>query len=626
MKEKKELRLHGLLRDGMILQRDADAAVWGWAAPGNRVTVRFLGHVYEAEAGADGAWSVTLERHKAGGPYQMEVESGEKIVLRDIYFGDVWLLSGQSNMQLPLTRVKDEYPEDVSGGGNPLLRQFTVPELYDFSAPCDDVQPGGAWETVRPDTVPHFSAAGYFFAKELYRVHHVPVGLIQTAIGGASVAAWMSREALAGDPELLKLTDKFRDGEYVARLAAAEEQRDRQWFDQLCKDDEGLQPNGPKWFEENVDESGWGTFRLPAYWCDEGVTMKHGAIWFRKKFTLPAELAGKPARLFLGRIVDADFAYVNGSFVGTTAYRYPPRKYDVPAGLLREGENTVAVRVLSFRNRGGFIEGKPYRLIFPDRTVELAGEWKYRVGAHAGELPDRTFLNKIPVGLFNGMFSPVSKYAVKGVLWYQGESDTSEPDGYEDNFVRLITDWRKTLRHSNLPFLYVQLPNYVESESAEAVGKWPLIREAQRRALRLPGTAMAVTIDIGEWNDLHPVDKKDVGVRLALAARKVAYGEIITGTGPLYRSMKIDGNRLIVTFTEIGSGLVSKDGERLRNFEVAGEDGVFFPADAKIMGDSVVLTSGRVASPCAARYAWSDCPRDINFYNREGLPASPFLT
>lgn len=625
MDSKERLQLRTPLGDGMILQRDADIPICGWAGPGEKVTVRFFGATHRATAGPDGAWSVVLEKHGAGGPYEMEITGGEKIVLRDVWFGDVWILSGQSNMQLPMERVKDEYPEIMASTENRYIRQFTVPEHYDFNAPCANIQ-GGKWESAGHDTLPRFSAAGFFFAKQLYETYSVPIGLIQTAIGGASVEAWVNRESLNGYPDELALVDKFNDSRFVEQLTRSDDDREKQWQKKLDRSDEGLQPGRCQWYAEDFDDSGWDAIRIPSYWADKGLKMQNGSIWFRKDFTLPAELAGKPARLFLGRIVDADFAYVNGRLVGTTAYRYPPRKYDVPAGLLKKGKNTVSVRVLSFRGRGGFIEGKPYRLLFGGRMVDLAGEWKYRVGAEAESLPDRTFLHQIPVGLFNGMLSPVSAYSIKGVLWYQGESNTPRPETYEELFVRLIECWRKKFKRNDLPFLYVQLPNYVESEDARAVGKWPLVREAQRKALRVPGTAMVVTIDIGEWNDLHPLNKQDVGKRLALAARKVAYGENITALGPTYEAMECDGNRLILRFSNTGTGLVSKDGKALRNFEIAGNDGVFQKADASVEGDRIILSSAQVGQPTTARYAWRDNPQDINFYNREGLPASPFQT
>ena len=625
MRGKNQLRLHAPLGDGMILQRDENVTISGWSAPGAKVTVRFLGRPYETAADSGGTWSVALEKHGAGGPHDMEVESGERIVLHDIYFGDVWILSGQSNMQLPMERVKDKYPEIVANEENSYIRQFQVPEHYDFNAPCTDLQ-GGKWESVRHDTIRLFSSVGFFFAKQLYEAYSVPIGLIQTAIGGAHVEAWMSRESLSGYPEMLKTVDRFRDGEYVTRLTEADNDREKQWQEKLDCADMGLQHGKCQWYEKSCDDSGWETIRIPSYWADEGLSMQNGSIWFRKDFILPAPLAGKPARLFLGRIVDADFTYVNGRFVGTTSYRYPPRKYDIPAGLLQGGRNTIAVRVVSFRGKGGFITEKPYQLFFDTQAIDLAGEWKYRVGANADLLPDRTFLHQIPVGLFNGMFSPVSGYDVKGVLWYQGESDTSRSETYEDLFVKLIGCWRKQMKRDDLPFLYVQLPNYVESEDINAVGKWSLLREAQRKALRVPNTAMAVTIDTGEWNDLHPFDKQDVGKRLALAARRVAYGEDIVAMGPVYKGLEHCGNELILSFSNAGAGLLSKDGEKLRNFEIAGEDGVFYEADARIENDRVVLSCGQVEKPAAARYAWQDCPRNINFYNREGLPASPFWT
>ncbi len=625
MNDNNRLCLRTPLGNGMVLQRDAEVTISGWSEPGAKVAVCFLGHSVETTTGSDGAWSAVLEKHSAGGPYEMKIESGEKIVLHDVWYGDVWILSGQSNMQVSMERVKDKYPEIIAHEENPYIRQFTVPEHYDFNAPCDNI-PGGEWKPVRRDTIFDFSAAGFFFAKQLYETYSVPIGLIQTAIGGASVEAWMSRESLSGYPEELKAVDQFRDADFVSQLEESQNDRERQYQEKLDRADLGLCPDGCKWYEEACDDSDWQTLQIPSYWEDEGVSMQHGAIWFRKSFNLEASLAGKPARLFLGRIVDADCAYVNGRFVGNTAYRYPPRKYDVPAGLLREGKNTVVVRVLSFRGKGGFITDKPYWLLFGDRKVELAGEWKYRVGAEAPELPDRVFLHQIPVGLFNGMLAPVSEYEVKGVLWYQGESNTARPETYEELFVRLIECWRKQLKRPDLPFLSVQLPNYVETEEMRAVGKWPLLREAQRKALRVPGTAMAVTIDIGEWNDLHPHDKQNVGRRLALAARKVAYGEDVTPMGPVYQAMERDGKRLLLNFSNTGSGLISKDGEALRNFEIAGDDGVFYAADAQIENDRVILNSHKVKKPAAARYAWQDCPLKINFYNREGLPASPFST
>jgi Domain of unknown function (DUF303)./Glycosyl hydrolases family 2, sugar binding domain. len=336
-------------------------------------------------------------------------------------------------------------------------------------------------------------------------------------------------------------------------------------------------------------------------------------------------LAGQPARIFMGRIVDADFVYINGQFVGTTSYQYPPRKYDVPAGLLKEGKNTIAVRVISNRGKGGFITEKPYKLIFSNQTIDLTGLWKYEVGAFAGTLPDKTYYHQIPVGLYNGMFAPVSEYTVKGVIWYQGESNTPRPETYEVLFSRMIKEWRKKLDQGDLPFLYVQLPNYLERENKLAVNKWPLLREAQLNTLKVPNTAMAVVIDVGEWNDLHPLNKQDVGKRLAQAARNVAYSDkTLVAMGPIFHHVEIKGDKAVLSFTNTGSGLISKDGDKLRYFEIADDDGVYQEAEAYIENDQVIVSSANVKEPASVRYAWYDSPKNVNFYNKEGLPASPF--
>lgn len=625
MDKNRQHHLPSLLGDGMVLQRNTNTKIWGWAKPGEEITVHFLNHSYPTTADSNGYWRIALRKQEAGGPYEMEIEGSEdQITLRDILIGDVWICSGQSNMQLPMERVKDKYAELIANSCNPYIRQFDVPEHYDFDSPCQDTE-NSKWESVRWETILRFTAVGFFFAKQLYETYSVPIGLIKAAVGGAHIEAWMDRESLKEYPEAIKTADRFRDTHSVEQLLQKEDAREKQWYEQLEQADLGLQSNKLQWYAENYDDSGWRTMRLPSYWADEGLGIKNGSFWFRKDIQLPDSLAGRPARLLMGRIIDADFVYINGRFIGTTSYQYPPRKYDVPAGLLKGGRNTVAIRVISNRGKGGFIAEKPYQLILENQTVDLTGEWKYRVGAFAERLPEKTFLHQIPVGLFYGMLSPISEYTVKGILFYQGESNTPEPENYEDLFRKMIEGWRKKLKQEALPFLYVQLPNYLERENTQAVNKWALLREAQRKTLKVPHTAMAVTIDLGEWNDLHPLNKQDVGVRLALAARKTAYGENhVVAAGPVYEHMEIRGKQLILSFSTTGTGLIAKGGGKLRNFEIAGQDRVFYDADAYIKNNRVIVSCNKIEKPAAVRYAWSDNPQNINFYNKEGLPASPF--
>jgi sialate O-acetylesterase len=621
-----QLCLHTMVSDGMVLQRNADVKIWGWAGQGNKVSVRFLDSFYATVADSNGEWTVALKTHEAGGPYEMEVISDKVIVLHDILIGDVWVCGGQSNMQLPMERVKDKYADAVANDENPLIRQFIVPEHYEFKTPCKNTEVS-KWESVSHDTILDFSAVGYFFAKQLYEKYSVPIGLIKTAIGGSHIEAWMSRDSLKEFPEMLKIADQFSDDRYVKCLTQSEDDREKQWYDTLNKNDQGLHSGELPWYDEKYDDSKWPSMQIPSYWTDEGLEIENGAFWFRKEITLKASLAGLPARIFMGRIVDADYVYINGTLVGTTSYQYPPRKYDIPAGLLKEGKNTIAVRVISNRGKGGFITEKPYQLRFKDQFIDLSGKWKYHAGASARMLCERNFLHDKPVGLFNGMLSPILNYSIKGVIWYQGESNTPHPENYEELFAGMINEWRKQWKKDDLPFLYVQLPNYLERENPQAIGKWPLLREAQLKTLKVPHTAMIVTIDIGEWNDLHPLNKLDLAKRLALAARKLAYGdESAVPMGPIYRSMEIQGNKAILNFTNIGTGLVSKGCEKLNNFEIAGENGIFYSADAYIENNQAAVSCEQISLPVAVRYAWSDSPKNINFYNKEGLPASPFRT
>jgi sialate O-acetylesterase len=619
-----KFRLPAIISDGMVLQRDSDAVVWGWDKPGQRIQVRFRGSCFNGMAGFDGKWSISLGRQEAGGPFPMEIIGSETASFAGVFVGDVWLCSGQSNMELPVARVFHTYPE-TAHANNPYIREFHVPINYAFDGPCEDTL-ASSWKPLNPENVMSFSAIGYFFANRLFEDYHVPVGIIAMAVGGAHVEAWMSRKALADRPARLRLTDLFKDESFRENLLQSELEREQNWQQALDAADPGL--NEPdSWYSESFDDSAWPSFELPQYLSEGGLPEQHGSFWFRRTVEIPEEFAGKPAELLLGRIVDADTAYVNGINVGTTGYQYPPRRYSVPEGVLKAGKNTVAVRLVSFRGKPGFITEKPYELRVCGRTFPLTGTWKCHVGAPSDMLPEKVFLHEIPTSLFNAMFSPISACRIKGVLWYQGESNTWKPASYSDLFQRMIGDWRETLVAPELPFLFVQLPNYLERESQGAKNRWAELREAQADALRLPNTAMVIAIDVGEWNDLHPVFKHPVAERLELAARKLAYGEkTLAASGPIFDYMEVEGKSAVLYFKETGSGLISRDGEPLRGFEMSGPGGVYFPAQARIENNTVVLTCPQINVPVNVRYAWCDSPENVNFYNREGLPAAPFRT
>jgi sialate O-acetylesterase len=366
---------------------------------------------------------------------------------------------------------------------------------------------------------------------------------------------------------------------------------------------------------------------LPAFWDESELGGINGAVWFRKEIFLPGSVAGKPARLLMGRIVDSDTTYINGKVVGTVSYQYPPRRYTVPENVLKAGKNIVTVRVINNTGRGGFIKDKPYRLITDEGEIELSGEWRYRLGTTMEPLEEQTFIRWKPLGLYNAMIAPLTNYAIKGIIWYQGESNTGNPVEYGQTFPALIKDWRTKWKQGNFPFLYVQLPNFMEAREQPGESQWAEFREAQLKSLRVPKTAMAVAIDIGEWNDIHPLNKKDVGKRLALAALKVAYGKKnLVHSGPIYRSMRIKNDKVILSFAHTGSGLVTKDNNEPRGFAICGADGRFVWANAKIQDNKVVIWHDDISQPKAVRYAWADNPENANLYNKEGLPASPFRT
>ncbi len=472
-----------------------------------------------------------------------------------------------------------------------------------------------------------FTATGYFFAKALYEKYKVPIGLIHASVGGSPAEAWLSEDALKEFPNHLATMQKFRDSDYVNQIANNDKAISDAWYNLLKQKDKGLTDSQKPWFDTTYDASDWATMNVPGYWADGKLGNVNGVVWFRKEFNVPASMAGKPAKLLVGRIVDSDTTYINGKFVGTISYQYPPRRYDVPENLLVEGKNIIVVRVVSNAGRGGFVLDKPYQLSAGGQTIDLKGQWQYKLGATMDPLPGKTFIEWQPMGLYNGMISPLLNYTIKGVIWYQGESNAERPLEYQKLFPAVITDWREKWNLGNFPFLYVQLPNFMEAKAQPFESNWAELREAQLKTLSVPNTAMAVAIDIGEWNDIHPLNKEDVGKRLALAAQRVAYGDkTVVYSGPIYKSIKIEGNKIIVTFENTGSGLVVKGGGELKYFAIAGADKKFVWANAEIVGDKVVVWNDKVTNPLAVRYAWADNPEGANLYNKEGLPASPFRT
>ncbi|MBX3240905.1 MAG: sialate O-acetylesterase [Chitinophagaceae bacterium] len=617
-----QIRLPRIVRDSMVLQRDTKINIWGWASEGEKITVTFNRKTYRARAGSDGKWKLQLAATPAGGPYSMEVKGTNRIMLHNILVGDVWLCSGQSNMEHSMRLHNIIYAREIEAAGYAEIRQFKVPNTTSLTGPQEEL-PGGYWKSADADNVNDFSVVAYFFARSLYEKYKVPVGLINATWGGSPIEAWMNEESLQPFPEIFNRLKKNRDTAYVNEtnrravrdMGATEVTADRGMTE--------------KWYETLYQPKGWRPIAVPGYWEDQGVRNLDGVVWYRREIDIPASSVNSPAKLFLGRIVDADVVYINGERVGGFGYMYPQRRYPLREGLLQAGRNLVVVRVTNNNGKGGFVPDKPYYLVAGNDTIDLTGYWSYKVGqVYSGQRgPSGAItIQYQPTALYNAMLAPLRNYNLRGFLWYQGESNTGNPDEYAKLQPAMIAEWQKQWKSESLPFLYVQLPgfmdyNYLPSESA-----WAAFREAQSKTLAVPRTGMAVAIDLGEWNDIHPDRKMEVGERLALAAQKISYGENIIFSGPTCQSTTIEGDKIILSFSNTGGGLTTSDGEPLQEFAIAGEDKKFVWANAVIRGDKIIVSSEKVHQPKYVRYAWADNPVNPNLINREGLPASPFRT
>jgi sialate O-acetylesterase len=620
-----DISLPRLISDGMVLQRNTNVKIWGWGSPGEKVLVDFNNQNHTAVTDQKGSWTITLSPMQQGGPFVMNITASNKITIRDILIGDVWICSGQSNMALTLERAKDKYADLISQTNNSSIRYFFIPTTFNFEGPQKDL-PAGYWESATPDHLLHFSAVGFFYANALFEKYKVPIGLINASVGGSPAEAWLSEEALKKFPQHLLTAKKFSKKEYVDSIRNSDNAARDVWYRTINAEDRGLR-DAPDWYDPATDTHDWQEMTIPGYWDEQGLKDINGVVWFRKKINLPTSMTGKPARLFLGNVIDLDSVYINGQFIGTTGYQYPPRKYQVPSTILKAGENEIVVRVINSAGRGGFYKGKPYLLKIDNDTIDLTGSWKFKVGKISEAIPPSTTFQYQPGGLFNGMIAPLLNFSMTGVIWYQGESNAGRYAEYETLFPSMIADWRTHWHQGDFPFLYVQLANYLKKSDQPSESDWAGLREAQRKTLATPNTAMVVAIDVGEWNDIHPLDKKTVGERLSLAAQKVAYGEKnVVYSGPTLSSYTKQGNRIILKFSNTGSGLISRGNRNLAYFSIAGPDKKFVWANAVIKGNQVTVWSDEVIDPQEVRYAWADNPEGANLYNREGLPASPFTT
>lgn len=612
-----KIKLPALVSDGMVLQRNQKLNVWGKADAGEKVEVKFLNKNYKTTADQTGNWKITLPEQKAGGPYTMTIN---EITLKDILIGDVWLASGQSNMELPMRRLTPLYADEIKNANNQNIRFFTVPQKYNFKSPQTELD-GGKWEVTNPQTILNFSGVAYFFAKDLSQKNKVAVGIIHASLGGSPIQAWMDENSLKKYPEYLDEAKKWQNDDLIKSTESSEQSLSKAWYTELDQSDIGLNQH---WENFDLNDSDWKTMNIPGSWEDKEGSFE-GSVWFRKEINLTKNQAGKAAFLNLGRIKDADVTYINGVKVGNVTYEYPPRWYDIPAGILKEGKNAIAVRISNGSGKGQFIADKPYYLEIDGNKIDLKTEWKYKIGAKMEKMaPGTTFIRWKPTGLYNAMINPLINYNIKGAIWYQGESNTGKPKEYGDLLTTMILDWRNKRNQKDMPFFTVQLANFMEPKAQPIESNWAELREQQRQvSLKVPNTGLAVIIDIGEWNDIHPLNKKTVGDRLALQALKVADKKNIIADGPVYQSMKVEENKIILYF-KTGTDDFAPVSE-LKGFAIKGKDGKYEWAKAKIKSNKIIVWNDTVSNPVSVRYDWADNP-DGNLKNKTGLPASPFTT
>lgn len=507
------LTLSPLFSTGMVLQRDCPIPLTGTAPPRELVSVSFLGETRTAQADQNGRWSLTLGPYPYGGPYIMEIRSGgETRLLEDILIGELWLLGGQSNLQLPMERVRHMFPWETQQKQFPLLRLFRVPDRFSLAGPQAQIT-GGSWEAPSPESLPAFSAAGYFFGKALWAQLQIPIGLISAAIGGTPIQTWMGRDMLAPFPALLEESRHWENRRDIDQIKAREAARTAAYYADLDRRDRGLWEN---WAAPDFDDSSWDEAALDAPW--DPPLQAPGVIWLRKTLRIPKHLAGQPAAVFLGTITDGDTLYVNGQAIGSTGYRYPPREYQIPA--LTPGTCTLALRVLNLRGQGEITPGKLRMLTAGSASFDLNSPWRLRRGCESDPYQPESYFGGKPAAYFNGMIAPLCRYPIKGLLWYQGESDCDAPAGYQEKFSAMLRGWR-SLWGTDFPVIFAQLPEYNRSYGAD----WERMRTEQVRCLQNKNTAMIYTRDVGEYNDLHPQNKQAIGQRFAQAALILAYGK-----------------------------------------------------------------------------------------------------
>lgn len=607
----------------MVLQRDAPINVWGWASPKEKLTVRFHGQSRNVTADKNGKWLISFDKVSAGGPFELSVQGKkEKKSFNDILVGEVWLCSGQSNMEWPLSATVNA-DEEIARSVNNYIRHIKIDHEV-AASPLDDIKPA-SWRVANPQNSGDFTAVGYYFAKRLFNELKIPIGLINSSWGGTMVETWISKSGLQSNAEFINIANQ---------LPNTTEQFKKEQMDRIKNDISKFQKTAANevatnWESFDFDDANWSMLKVPEIWESQGLPTFDGVVWYRYSFTLNDDQLSNDISLNLGTIDDNDQTYVNGELIGETRAWDKQRHYSIPKSVLKKGKNVIAVKVLDTGGGGGFYgEASNVNMQVNGKTVSLAGNWKARVDVSTSV--NAVNPNSMPTLLYNAMINPILNFRFKGAIWYQGESNADRAFQYNSSFPLMIKDWRTKFKNAEMPFYYVQLASYNENKQNDTTGsKWAELRNAQFNTLKLPHTGMAVITDITDPENLHPMNKKEVGERLSLFALNNDYDKKRITSGPLYSSMNIEGNKIRIHFSSIGEGLSIglNNQDKPKGFMIAGADKIFHWAQASLESDNTILVwSDAVASPVAVRYGWTDDATSGNVYNSAMLPASPFRT
>ena len=607
----KKMRLSALFSDGMVLQREVENSVWGYAHPGEEITITIERCKQICQADDSGYFETMIPAMQAGGPYVLSVKGNdEELRVRDILIGDVFLLGGQSNMELPMSRCFERYEKEWNNFPTDKIRMFDVPKEYMFGG-CRQELEKGRWVKAREEHLAAFSAVGFFTAQEIVRKENVPVGLLQTAVGGTPLKTWTSAETICelGLDEW-ELSECLREG-YVEQTQTIELEREEMWRTRAREKDE--------------DETNQGIQRVPGLFLDGSLKGFYGGLHFTKKINIPADfiISGEPIKLYVGAMLDADVTYINGVQVGVTEYRYPPRIYPVPRAALKEGENTISIDMLVFRDTGGFMPGMRYEVVCGDKSISIEGDWEYEIVRRMAMLPNMTFFQYKASGLYQGMIYPLRRWKVKACLFYQGESNAERSQTYRLEYEAMIKDWRILFGCKELPFFHVQLAGFSEGRENTPGVEWAHLRQQQYEAQQMPGVYMVQAYDLGEYCELHPTDKRSVGKRMALALESYLYHRDVYCENPKANSFQWKEDRVAITFAPEDT-LLRALGD-VRGFGMVTSSGEIVPARAKFVGLSKVeVYLDGYKDVQAVTYAWNDCPTTANLYNQAGLPVIPF--